>query len=204
MTIYVIRHGETALNAARVVQLPETLLNARGEEQARRVAERLARAGVRRILSSDLRRARMTADIIQARLGVGVVESATLQERHFGDLRGRPYSEFDEDIFALAYAPPGGETWDDFHVRVARAWQEVVAAAAAGEGDLVVVTHGLVCRALAERSLRLPAGFAVPLHWGNTCVNEIEALEPWHVRVLNCVAHLDDGAADDPTAPSGL
>ena len=42
MSILLIRHGETALNAARIVQHPETPLNERGVGQARRLAERLA------------------------------------------------------------------------------------------------------------------------------------------------------------------
>jgi probable phosphoglycerate mutase len=204
MIIYVVRHGETALNAARVVQLPDTPLNPRGAQQARRVADRLAAAGVRRVLTSDLRRALMTADAVHARVGGTLTVTPTLQERHFGDLRGRAYSDFAEDIFGPTFAPPGGETWDVFHVRVEQAWREILAAAASGEGDLAVITHGLVCRALAARHLRLPAGVEVPQHWGNTCVTEIEAAEPWPVRVLNCTSHLTDDSSDDNDAPTGL
>ncbi len=54
MAIFIVRHGETASNAARVVQTPETPLNERGLEQTQRLARRLAEAGIARILSSDL------------------------------------------------------------------------------------------------------------------------------------------------------
>ena len=41
MSIYLIRHGQTDLNAARVVQHPHTPLSEVGLEQARRVGERM-------------------------------------------------------------------------------------------------------------------------------------------------------------------
>ena len=53
MAIFVVRHGETPGNAARVVQTPETPLSARGALQAERLARRLADAGIGHILASD-------------------------------------------------------------------------------------------------------------------------------------------------------
>jgi hypothetical protein len=49
-----------------------------------------------------------------------------------------------------------------------------------------------VCRSLAARHLVLPAGEAVPLRWENTSVTMVECPAPWRVRLLNCIAHLDD------------
>ena len=66
MNIYLIRHGETAGNAARIVQMPDTPLNDRGERQARQVAQRMARHGVDAILVSDYERAHATARAVQA------------------------------------------------------------------------------------------------------------------------------------------
>lgn len=204
MIIFLIRHGETAHNANRVVQLPETPLNARGTAQAERLGTRLATAGVTHLLASDFVRARQTAAAVHARTGGTLALTATLRERHFGALRGRPYSEFGEDIFGPAYVPPGGESWAQFDTRVDRAWEEIVGAAAAATGNLAVVTHGLVCHSIARRLVRLRAGVEAPRHWGNTCVTEIAATPPFAVRVLNCTAHLDGGAADDPDAVAGL
>ena len=53
MAIFLIRHAETALNAQRIVQLPETPLSERGLRQADCIGQRLAGMGVARILSSD-------------------------------------------------------------------------------------------------------------------------------------------------------
>ena len=69
MLIYLIRHGETPGNAARIVQKPEVPLSQRGEAQAARLARRLANAGITAILASDLSRAAMTAEHLSRALG---------------------------------------------------------------------------------------------------------------------------------------
>ncbi len=195
MSIFVVRHGETDLNAARIVQLPATPLSARGILQAEHVARRLAGVGIAHILSSDLERAAMTAARIAAATGAPVEHEPLLRERDFGAIRGTPYAELALDIFAPDYVPPEGESWDVFRVRVAAAWERVVEAAAA-PGNLAVVTHGLVCHVLLES--HVCSTEPLPASWPNTSVTEIDATEPWTVRVLNCVAHLD-GAGDGPT-----
>ncbi len=199
MSIFLIRHGETIGNASRVVQHPDNPLSPRGEAQAERLARRLAGAGIARIVSSDFARAASTARALERVLGVPLTFDPLLQERSFGDLRGTPYSELGFDMFAPEYAPPHGETWDVFHRRVDRAWTRVQALAADTDGHLAVVTHGLVCRSLAERHLVLAAGEIVPLKWENTSLTVCDG-PPWRVGLLNCVAHLDDLA---PLADSG-
>jgi probable phosphoglycerate mutase len=159
--------------------------------QAERLARRLTGAGITRIVASDLTRAAMTAEPLQRATGASLEFEPLLQERNFGDLRGRSYDEIGFDIFAPDYAPPNGESWDVFHARVDRAWALVQVLAAQGSGALAVITHGLVCRSLAARHLVLPAGQEVPLRWGNASVTEVDGPAPWRVRLLNCAAHLD-------------
>ena len=59
MSIVLIRHGETDLNAARVLQWPDTPLGERGRAQARALGVRFAAASPRPVLlaSSDMARA---------------------------------------------------------------------------------------------------------------------------------------------------
>ncbi len=190
MALYLIRHGETRENRARVVQLPGVPLSERGVEQARRLAERLAGEGIVRILASDLRRAAMTAELLAESTGALLDHDPLLQERNFGALRGRSYDEigFDPDF---TDDPPEGESVPVFHERVERAWRRVLQTAEATEGHVAVVTHGLVCQALVERHMVVGADAAdAPRRWGNTSVTIAEAGEPWRVRLLNCTAHL--------------
>ena len=200
--IFLIRHGETAGNAARIVQRPEIPLSPRGLAQAERLATRLAREGVARILSSDLARARQTAECLQRATGAPLTFEPLLHERNFGDIRGTAYADLAFDIFAPDYAPPRGETWPEFHARVDQAWERVQRLAAETEGHLAVVTHGLVCRSLAGRHLCLPDGAVVPERWENTSVTVVDCPAPWRVTLLNCVAHLED--LDATPAGSGV
>ena len=192
MSIFLIRHGETEGNAARIVQRPESPLSERGAVQAERLARRLAREGIAQIVSSDLARAVTTATRLHDVTGVPLAFDPLLQERNFGDVRGTPYADLGFDLFAPDYAPPNGEAWPAFHARVDRAWARIQELAAAARGHLAVVTHGLVCRSLAERHLVLPDGEAVPLRWENTSLTIVDGRAPWRVRLLNCIAHLDD------------
>jgi probable phosphoglycerate mutase len=194
MAIFLIRHGETLGNASRTVQLPDNPLSPRGVAQAESLARRLESLGIAAILSSDFARTAATAEHLRRVTGTPISYDPLLQERSFGDLRGTPYAELGFDMFAVDYAPPGGETWEVFHARVDRAWALVQKAAAAAGGHLAVVTHGLVCRSLAARHLILPEGQEVPVRWENTSLTVVDHPAPWRVRLLNCIAHLDDPA----------
>lgn len=195
MSIFLIRHGETLGNASGIVQLPDSPLSRRGLAQAERLARRLERENITAIVSSDFVRAATTAEHLRRATGAPIRYDPALQERNFGDIRGTRRSELGFDMFAPDYAPPNGETWDTFHARVDRAWALVQEAAAAAGGHLAVVTHGLVCRSLASRHLILPQGQEVPARWENTGLTIVDHPTPWHVRLLNSIAHLDDPAS---------
>jgi probable phosphoglycerate mutase len=192
MAIYLIRHGETLGNAARIVQRPDNPLSPHGIAQAERLARRLEAEGISRIVSSDLTRAVMTAEALRRATGAALLVDPLLQERSFGDLRGTPYAELEIDIFAAGFVPPNGESWEVFHARVDRAWALVRDVARTTSGHLAVVTHGLVCRSLAARHLTLPDGTEVPGQWANTSVTIAEDRAPWRVLVLNSITHLVD------------
>lgn len=191
-SIFLIRHGETPGNAARIVQRSDIPLSERGHAQAERLARRLAGAGLAGILSSDLARAAMTAEHLSRATGLGVRFEPLLHERNFGDIRGTAYADLGFDPFDPDYAPPNGEHWDVFHARVDLAWARIREVAAQTPGHLAVVTHGLVCRSLAARHLVLPEGTTVPERWENTSVTIVDGGEPWRVELMNCCTHLAD------------
>ncbi|MEO7854254.1 MAG: histidine phosphatase family protein [Rubrivivax sp.] len=201
MAIILVRHGETALNAARVIQPANTPLSDRGLAQAEAVGRRFVGQDVAAIFSSDLARAWQTAEAISRHTDLPIEASALLQERNFGTLRGQAYDTLGFDPITLADAPPLGESARQFAERVAQAfgamqqWHQGLA------GDLMVVTHGLFIRVLLAESLRLPSASLDNLHLGNTCVNVFDAQAPHAVQLLNCSRHLD---ADTHDLPSGL
>jgi broad specificity phosphatase PhoE len=215
VSIYLIRHGETALNRDRVVQPPATPLGEEGIAQAARLAARLADAGIAEIVSSDLERTRMTASPLAQSTGLEIDFDPDLQERNFGDARGTPYAELERRniaLFAPGYAPPGGETWDAFHDRVDRAWRAATARAreleTKGVGHLAVVTHGLVCHSILARKVRLSAPVSgssfgrdgPPIRFGNTALTILSDDDgAWKVELFACTTHLDE-ATDSSVA----
>ncbi|HEX3477132.1 MAG TPA: histidine phosphatase family protein [Kofleriaceae bacterium] len=186
MPILLIRHGETAANVARIMQRPDVPLSARGIRQAALLAERLLALGFAHVLCSDLVRARMTAAPLVAR-GHTIEETPLLQERNFGDLRGTPYAELTEDPFAPGFVPPGGESVEVFHARVAQAFALIVERRRALAGALVVVTHGLVCGALVRNHARAAA---LPEQFANAGITVLDPDPPFVARLVNCTQHL--------------
>ncbi len=203
MTLILIRHGETPLNATRTLQPPGTPLSERGIRQADAVARRLAGLGLAGIVSSDLPRARLTAQAISRACGLTMQSTPLLQERNFGDWRGRPYDALAVDPLTMDGAPPGGESAAAFHDRVAQAFAHALSLRSALGGDLAVVTHGLVIRAMLTRLARLPEGAADAMRCGNTSVSIVDAEPPHEVVLLDCTRHLDALTQHDAGSLSG-
>jgi len=196
--ILLIRHGETEANAARVVQTPDVPLSDVGLAQARRLGRRLAALPLGQIVASDLRRAAMTAECVREACGAPLSFDALLQERNFGDIRGRPYATLEVSILDPDYDPPGGESWEVFHRRVDAAWEIVQDAARATAGDriLAVITHGLVLHSLVSR--HLAPGENHSAAFANASVTVVEPAPAWRITRFNCVDHLDCAPGGGP------
>jgi probable phosphoglycerate mutase len=211
MAILLIRHGETAGNRNRIVQVPETPLSQRGLLQAEQLGRRLAGEPISEIWSSHLLRAHQTAQAIERTTRAPLAIHSDLEERNFGDLRGTPYSELQVDPFVENFDPPGGEGWHAFHERVDRVWEKIERhwydqyARGGRPGHLAVVSHGLFLRSLLERRLLsadLLARFGDGegrVTIGNTALTRVApapAPGAAHaIELLACIAHLSDDAA---------
>lgn len=196
--LYIVRHGQTDSNAARIIQTPDASLSAQGRDQARRLAQRMSLAGIARIVSSDFPRAIETANTTAAMIGLTVESEPSLRERDFGDLRGRAYDSLGFNPFSEDFAPPNGESRPVFRQRVAQAWAQIARYADETRGNLLVVTHGQVCRALVQFHIDYQDFGPLPPMWFNTSVTEVLAQAPWQARRLNCIAHLQQTATGDP------
>lgn len=90
MRFILVRHCETDWNAAgRLQGHTDTELNENGKIQAHTLAREISPLGVHRTISSDLKRAVQTADIVLRSLKVPVSFDARLREASFGALEGR-------------------------------------------------------------------------------------------------------------------
>ncbi|MEZ4331978.1 MAG: histidine phosphatase family protein [Myxococcota bacterium] len=218
MAIFLIRHGETAGNRNRIIQVAETPLSEHGLAQAARLGRRLASEPVVEIWSSHLPRAHQTAQAIERTTRAPLALHDELEERNFGHLRGTPYAELTLDPFVPNYDPPGGEGWDAFHARVDRMWERVERhwydrhAKTGRDVHLVVVSHGLFLRSILERRLLSPEQLArhADAEGKVTLLNTaLSIVVPsassagaaiHRVELLGCTAHLLDPDPDpEPT-----
>jgi alpha-ribazole phosphatase len=147
-TILLARHGETDWNRdGRWQGHSNTSLNARGREQARELADELNEE-IDVVYSSDLARARETAEIVAGRLGLDVRLDPRLRERGFGSWEGLTRSEIEErDAEALTrwrdgngHGADDAEPYDAFAERM-RGFLEDVLARHPGE-RVLVIAHG--------------------------------------------------------------
>lgn len=145
--LYLVRHGETDWNRQRRIQgLTDIPLNDNGRRQARDAGALLARRRWDGVVASPLARARETAEIIAAELGLPAPELVpALVERNYGQAEGMDFLEI-ERLFPDRGSVPGQESREQVVERVVPA---LLALAAAHPGEsLVVVSHGGAIRAV--------------------------------------------------------
>jgi len=194
MAILIVRHGQTIDNAKRILQIPESPLSDSGIQQTEQLANRLSTKNIQQLIVSDYLRTQQTAEIINKRIGVNIKLHKGLRERNFGDWRGLTYDSLKSNPLDQNSLPPNGETIVEFIERIANTWQMITDVANSTEGDLLVITHGLVCKAIAENFVLLDKDIPPPAHWGNTSLTVIESdlskIQSWRVQLLNCTNHL--------------
>ncbi|MFA9446550.1 histidine phosphatase family protein [Egicoccus sp. AB-alg6-2] len=199
--LVLVRHGESNWNAASRIQGQQCAgLSDRGMTQARQVGGALANAyPTARVVVSDLRRCRQTAQPLLDALSIDPVVDPRLRERSFGDWEGRTRDEVerldparwrrwrdhDDDVLAEV----GGEPDGVFLARVEPLLRELLAGTDEG-GVTIAVTHGGPIWHGSHALLGLPVGTLGTVH--NASVTELVAwqgprvvLERW-----NEVAHL--------------
>ena len=101
-TLYLVRHGQTAWNLEHIIQGHTDIpLNATGEKQARVRGESLKHIHFDAAYSSDLIRAKRTAEIIALERNLAITTTQALRERNFGILEGTPSSKQHTHLFEL-------------------------------------------------------------------------------------------------------
>ena len=223
-TILLIRHGETAWNAERRLQGHlDIALNAEGERQAAALGAALAGEHIDLVLSSDLARARQTAEaIVNARsmlvadadadadADAGAVQcDPQLRERCYGGFEGMLYSEI-AARFPLEFAawqarnidavlPPGKNQGETFRAFFARTTTAILGHAARHPGQtLALVAHGGVLECAYRAALGLPLETPRDFKVHNASINRF-VVEQGRLRLVSWgeIDHLRQVALDD-------
>lgn len=186
--LYLVRHGQTDWNVVgRWQGQADVPLNERGRQQAAQIARSLSEVGLVAIYSSDLVRARETADALAELTGLKVRLDSRLREIHQGQWQGLLVADIQERYGQefqrrrddpLNVSPPGGETVLQVRERVVDAIEDIVQQHP--DERVAVVSHGF---ALA----------VIQVHYQNRPVTDAWELIPendeWRELIIPNHAH---------------
>lgn len=186
-TICFVRHGETDWNVAGKLQGKTDIpLNENGIAQAKECAAYLKEREWDAIITSPLKRAKGTAEIINEAIGLSLIDMDAFMERSFGDAEGMTYEEriaaFSENNY------PNQEELAAFRERLMRGI-EAVHADFTGK-RVLLVAHGAVINAILAVLSNGEIGSGVTsLH--NACLTTlVRAGDVWDIESYNQITHL--------------
>ena len=189
--LILVRHATAEGNGRFQGHLDVSLTRA-GRRELRLLCEKCSRYPVRAVYSSDLRRARQTAEAVAQEFGLKVEIRPELREMYFGQWEGLSWNQIAKRFPKLAalwmerfprQTIPGGETLSQFKKRIAAGIRKIVAA---NRGQCVlVVTHAGIIRFTLGKALGLPAQNLFRLAQDSCAVNVIDFLEKG--AVVRCI-----------------
>jgi broad specificity phosphatase PhoE len=198
--LLLVRHGETAWNAEHRWQgHHDEPLSATGRVEAQALAARIALDRPEALYSSDLARARETAEAIAQRSGLEPVFDARWREVHVGEWMGLAPAEVQsrhpEGYARWLAGSTGweqGESYAEMGERALAAAREIAGRHAGARAPIVCVTHGGVIRALVMHVLGMPPSARRLLATGRTAtITIIDANGPeWRLRAFSDEGHL--------------
>ena len=179
--IYLVRHGEPEEGyTKRFLGRLDPALSPKGREQARRIAERIAPLTPRRCLTSPLRRAAETADIIAETCGLEAERNDLLLEIDFGLLEGKTFKEASalfpgttDSWQALSddFSFPEGENFTAFNRRAAALADQVRSDPAE---SVLLVAHGGLLRGVLCNLLNLAANGPLRFRFAYAALTTLE------------------------------
>jgi broad specificity phosphatase PhoE len=203
------RHGQSVSNAIRRFQgAQDVALSPLGMRQAEALGQAVSRRAIAHVYVSPFERARHTAEIALAGLGLPLTVVDDLRELSLGEWEGctveeirtrpgDPYARWVRD--PVQCPPPGGEPLADVQARVLRAVERITAAHPNGD-DVLIVSHGGVISALLAHCFGLPLSSIWRIAVANCSLSEIA---PPRVVSVNETGHLRaiDVAVTAPMSP---
>jgi probable phosphoglycerate mutase len=147
--LILVRHGKTVLNSAdgaeRLRGWMDIPLDEQGLREAEETAQRVAQHPVAHIYSSDLYRARQTAEAVVRATLAPIVHTSGLRPWNLGTLAGQRVKDILPTLRQLELDPalpaPGGESFLEFCDRYSRKLKQLLAIAARSTECIVAVTH---------------------------------------------------------------
>lgn len=185
--ICLVRHGETDWNAMGKIQgRTDIPLNATGKQQARECGQCLASSHWDRIVTSPLKRAKQTAEIINQSLQLPMEEMEEFVERAYGDAEGMTREERLES-FPDGHIP-NQEDRPSLNKRIMKGIQQIHEKYP--DQKIILVAHGGVINAILATLSNGEIGSG-KTRLMNGCISNLFFREnQWQIQDYNCITHL--------------
>ncbi len=196
MKLFLVRHGETAANLNKVLQgHTQVPLTKRGIEQAKLLGVRLRSREVDAVYSSDLLRARQTAEEVVRGRSLPITYTAELRERCYGVFQGKPVAHYEAALLQSKlprdeFRPEGGESYLEVRERVKVFLAQMLLKHP--RERVLFVSHSGTNRVLLHLLAKNAEVELITIEQDNACLNEIEISATGKVTqiLVNCTAHL--------------
>ncbi|MEK4386217.1 histidine phosphatase family protein [Solibacillus sp. FSL W7-1464] len=187
MEICLVRHGETDWNKVGKIQGHTDIeLNENGIRQAYACAEYLNNAPFELIITSPLKRAKQTAEIIAEKKNIPIIEMRQFIERSFGDAEGMTVEARLSKFPDLQYT--NQESKEDLRVRVMNGLHKIQKERK--ESTIVLVAHSAVINSILAILSNGEIGSG-KTQLANACLSTIYYNEGiWKIKNYNQVEHL--------------
>lgn len=199
--IILIRHGLTLWNRdARIQGISDIELAPEGLRQAELLAKNFPFDKVDAIYSSDLSRAKTTAQFVADKFNLTVQTTAGLREVNFGIWEGKYFSDLEkydaEKLKIFNTAPDelkleGAETLQQAQSRATDTLQKIIDCHEGGTSRVVCVAHGSINRLILAAILGIPRNNIWRLSQFNTAINILQHYDGnFIIHLINSTAHL--------------
>jgi probable phosphoglycerate mutase len=196
-----VRHGETEWNVnMRLQGMQNSKLTSLGKHQIELLADTLKYSFFDAIISSDLKRAMQTADVINKHHKLVIEKNENLRERNFGIFEGLTREEI-QDKYSRAhkeylerrdnYRIPQGESLNEFYNRVVNELNLVVTNNLGKR--ILIVSHGGILDCVMRMVFDYPLSSRRCFSISNAAINILSVIEgKWSIEQWGNVDHLKE------------
>lgn len=200
--IFLVRHGLTLWNVeGRIQGISNTELAPEGLQQAKLLAENFPCDKLDAIFSSDLVRAKITAQFIADKFNLPVQTTPDFREVDFGEWEGKSFADLEKneaETLKIFHTAPdklnldGAETFHKAQSRAMNKLRQIITDTDnGGENRIVIAAHGSINRLILCAVLEIPIKNMWRLNQFNTAVNIFRVDDGnFTVRLINGTAHL--------------
>ena len=146
--IYIVRHGQTGWNAEKRLQgHAQIALNEEGRQTAQILANKVQTMNIEKIISSDLLRAKETAEIINKKLDKEIIYDVRLRSIDYGTLEGRFIADISQEEWEIYNTTPeqfNAESVESVYIRLKSFFDEIIHT----KDNVLIVAHGGIFRVM--------------------------------------------------------